>query len=68
MITLPYQNLIDRGWTIVSMCHYFVGSERHLSCIMVKNDIYIKADHKQDLEVFRILAKASDAFLERERE
>lgn len=62
MITLPYQWLIDYGWSIVGMNHYYINGERHLFCAMTRDNICIKAEHKQDLEVFMTLKRLAKKF------
>ena len=59
MKTLPYQWLLDNGWSIVSMNHYYIDSQRHLVCTIVKNGTHtrITGEDDSDLEVFRRLEK-----------
>ena len=60
MKTLPYQWLLDNGWSIVSMNHCYVdNNERHLICTIVKNGTHthITGEDASDLEVFRRLEK-----------
>jgi len=57
MYTLPYQSLLDNGWSIVGMNHYYVDGVRHLYCAIVKADTCIQVEGKNDLDVFSTLRR-----------
>ncbi|MBU1567760.1 MAG: hypothetical protein KJ630_19310 [Proteobacteria bacterium] len=55
--SMPWDVSALSGWSVVGMNHYHVGGKRHLFCAMVKGDRCIKAEGKNESEVFLALAK-----------